>query len=104
MYHFGVKLVGGLIWVILGLVVMLVSGSIWGLIAGASAAIISALLPGIPAIENLILHLVLWSKGHIPWDYSRFLDAASDRLLMHKTGDRRYRFIHHLLQKHFAEI
>ena len=104
MYHFGVKLVGGLIWVILGLVVMLVSGSIWGLIAGAIAAIISALLPGIPAIENLILHLVLWSKGHIPWDYSRFLDAATDRLLMHKTGDRRYRFVHNLLQKHFAEI
>ncbi len=104
MYQFGVKLVGGLIWVILGLVVMLVSGSIWGLIAGAIAAIISACLPGIPAIENLILHLVLWSKGHIPWDYSRFLDAATDRLLMHKTGDRRYRFVHNLLQKHFAEI
>ena len=104
MYHFGVKLVGGLIWVILGLVVMLVSGSIWGLIAGAIAAIISACLPGIPAIENLILHLVLWSKGHIPWDYSRFLDAATDRLLMHKTGDRRYRFVHDLLQKHFADI
>ena len=104
MYQFGVKLVGGLIWVILGLVVMLVSGSIWGLIAGAVAAVISACLPGIPAIENLILHLVLWSKGHIPWDYSRFLDAAGDRLLMHKTGDRRYRFVHDLLQKHFADI
>ncbi|MFM9264538.1 NACHT domain-containing protein [Tychonema sp. BBK16] len=104
MYQFGVKLVGGLIWVILGLVVMLVSGSIWGLIAGAIAAIISALLPSIPAIKNLILHLVLWSKGHIPWDYSRFLDAATDRLLMYKTGDRRYRFVHNLLQKHFAEI
>ncbi len=104
MYHFGVNLVGGLIWVILGLVAMLVSGSIWGLIAGAIAAIISACLPGIPAIENFILHLVLWSKGHIPWDYSRFLDAATDRLLMHKTGDRRYRFVHNLLQKHFADI
>ncbi len=104
MYQFGVKLVGGLIWVILGLVVMLVSGSIWGLIAGAVAALISACLPGIPVIENSILHLVLWSKGHIPWDYSRFLDAATDRLLMHKTGDRRYRFVHNLLQKHFADI
>jgi predicted NACHT family NTPase len=103
-YHFGVKLLGGLIWVIVGLIVTLVSGSIWGLIAGAIAAVISACLPGIPAIENLILHLVLWSNGRIPWDYSRFLDAATDRLLMHKTGDRRYRFIHDLLQKHFAEI
>jgi len=103
-YHFGVKLVGGLIWVILGSIATLVTGSIWGLIAGAIAAVISALLPGIPALENTILHLVLWSNGYIPWNYSRFLDAAADRLLLQKTGDRRYRFIHDLLQKHFAEI
>jgi hypothetical protein len=47
---------------------------------------------------------VLWSKGYIPWDYRRFLDAAGDRLLLQKTGDRRYRFVHDLLQKHFSEI
>ncbi|MEG5138951.1 MULTISPECIES: NACHT domain-containing protein [unclassified Microcoleus] len=103
-YQFGVKLVGALIWVILGLIVTLVSGSVWGLIAGAVAAVISALLPPIPAIESFMLRLVLWSSGHIPWDYRRFLDAAGDRLLLQKTGDRRYRFIHDLLQKHFAEI
>jgi predicted NACHT family NTPase len=103
-YQLGVKLVGGLIWVLLGLIATLVSGSIWGLIAGAVAAVISALLPGIPGIERFILHLVLWSKGYIPWDYRRFLDAATDRLLLQKTGDRRYRFIHDLLQKHFSEI
>jgi len=103
-YQLGVKLVGGLVWVLLGLIATLVSGSIWGLIAGAVAAVISALLPGIPGIERFILHLVLWSKGYIPWDYRRFLDAATDRLLLQKTGDRRYRFIHDLLQKHFSEI
>lgn len=103
-YYFGVKLVGGLIWVILGAIATLIAGSIWGLIAGAIAAVISALLPTIPGIENTILHLVLWSNGCIPWNYSRFLDAASGRLLLQKTGDRRYRFIHDLLQKHFAEI
>ncbi|MEG4817889.1 NACHT domain-containing protein [Microcoleus sp. K5-D4] len=103
-YQFGVKLVGGLIWVILGLIASLVSGSIWGLIAGAVAAVISAFLPGIPGIESFILRLVLWSNGYIPWDYKRFLDAATDRLLLQKTGDRRYRFIHDLLQKHFSEI
>ena len=103
-YQFGVKLIGGLIWVILGLIATLVSGSIWGLIAGAIAAVISALLPGIPAIESFVLRLVLWSSGYIPWDYQRFLDAAADRLLLQKTGDRRYRFIHNLLQKHFAEM
>ena len=103
-YQFGVKLVGGLIWVILGLIFTLVSGSVWGLIAGAVAAVISAVLPGIPGIENFMLHLVLWSSGHIPWDYQRFLDAAGDRLLLQQTGDRRYRFVHNLLQKHFADI
>ncbi len=103
-YQFGVKLVGGLIWVIFGLIVTLVSGSIWGLIVGAVVAVISAVLPAIPAIDSLILRLVLWSSGHIPWDYQRFLDAAVDRRLLQKTGDRRYRFIHDLLQKHFSEI
>ena len=103
-YQFGVKLIGGLIWVILGLIATLVSGSIWGLVAGAVAAVISALLPGIPAIESFVLRLVLWSSGYIPWDYQRFLDAAADRRLLQKTGDRRYRFIHNLLQKHFAEM
>ena len=103
-YQLGVKLVGGLIWVLLGLIATLVSGSIWGLIAGVVAAVISAFLPGIPGIERFILHLVLWSKGYIPWDYRRFLDAATDRLLLQKTGALRYRFIHDLLQKHFAEI
>ena len=103
-YQFGVKLIGGLIWVIFGLITTLISGSIWGLVAGAVAAVISALLPGIPAIESFVLRVVLWSSGYIPWDYERFLDAAADRLLLQKTGDRRYRFIHNLLQKHFAEI
>jgi len=103
-YQFGVKLVGGLIWVIFGLIVTLVSGSVLGLIAGAVVAVISAVLPAIPAIDSLILRLVLWSSGHIPWDYQRFLDAGVDRRLLQKTGDRRYRFIHDLLQKHFSEI
>jgi hypothetical protein len=61
-------------------------------------------LPAIPGIQRFILHLVLWLKGYIPWDYRRFLDAATARLLLQKTGDRRYRFIHDLLQKHFSEI
>ncbi|PSB50553.1 hypothetical protein C7B67_14045 [filamentous cyanobacterium Phorm 6] len=103
-YQFGVKLIGGLIWVILGLIATLVSGSIWGLVAGAVVAVISAVLPAIPAIDSLILRLVLCSSDYIPWDYQRFLDAAVDRRLLQKTGDRRYRFIHNLLQKHFAEI
>jgi hypothetical protein len=103
-YQFGVKLLGGLIWVILGAIVTLVSGSIWGLIGGAIAAVISALLPSIPGIESFVMHLVLWSNGYIPWNYQRFLDAAAGRLLLQKTGDRRYRFIHDLLQKHFTEI
>jgi hypothetical protein len=103
-YQFGVKLLGGLIWVMLGAIATLVTGATWGLIAGAIAAIISALLPSIPGLESFILHLVLWSNGYIPWNYRGFLDAAADRLLLQKTGDRRYRFIHNLLQKHFAEI
>jgi NACHT domain len=103
-YNFGVKLLGGLIWVILGAIATLITGLIWGLIAGAAIAVISALLPPIPAIAKFVLRLVLWSNGCIPWNYQLFLDAAAGKLLLQKTGDRRYRFIHDLLQKHFAEI
>jgi GTPase SAR1 family protein len=103
-YYFGVKLLGGLVWVILGAIATLITGSNWGLIAGAAIAVISALLPPIGAIERLVMRLVLWSNGCVPWNYQRFLDAVAGRLLVQKTGDRRYRFIHDLLQKHFAEI
>ncbi|MGD1809655.1 hypothetical protein ACP6PL_30115 [Dapis sp. BLCC M126] len=72
----------------------LISGAIGGLIGGRF---------GLPGVKNLVLRIVLFSNGHIPWNYRRFLNYASSRLLLQRIGDR-YQFIHHLLYKHFTEM
>lgn len=53
--------------------------------------------------QHLILRGLLYFKGHLPWNYSRFLDCCTDRLLLQRVGGR-YRFIHRLLQEHFAAM
>lgn len=50
---------------------------------------------------HFILRLILWSKGYIPWNYAKFLDYATNRLLLQRLGGG-YRFIHDLLRQHFA--
>jgi hypothetical protein len=52
-------------------------------------------------IEQFVIRWILWKDGNIPWNYQRFLDDATDKLLLQKTGDR-YRFINRLLQDHFS--
>ncbi|MBD2180364.1 NACHT domain-containing protein [Planktothrix sp. FACHB-1355] len=44
-----------------------------------------------------------YQKGLIPWNYSRFLNYATERLLLQRIG-KRYRFIHQLLQHYFASL
>ncbi|MCY7272686.1 MAG: hypothetical protein LH702_02795 [Phormidesmis sp. CAN_BIN44] len=39
----------------------------------------------------------------IPWNYARFLNYATDRMFLQRVGGR-YRFIHKLLQDHFAKM
>ncbi|RUS93602.1 hypothetical protein DSM106972_095920 [Dulcicalothrix desertica PCC 7102] len=42
-------------------------------------------------------------SGYIPWNYARFLDYCTERLFLQRVGGR-YRFIHKLLQDHFAQM
>jgi hypothetical protein len=58
---------------------------------------------GTPAIKHLVLRVILWSNGYIPWNYARFLDYCTERLFLQRVGGR-YRFIHKLLQDHFAQM
>jgi hypothetical protein len=44
---------------------------------------------------------VLWASGTVPFRIPRFLDFASDRMLLQRVGGR-YRFIHVLLRDHLA--
>ena len=73
-----------------------------GLISGAIGGLVGGKL-GLPGLKNLVLRIVLFSNGHIPWNYRRFLNYASSRLLLQRIGNR-YQFIHHLLYKHFREM
>lgn len=53
--------------------------------------------------QHLALRLVLFKARAIPWNYARFLNGCCDRHLLQRVGGR-YQFIHHLVQKRFAEM
>lgn len=58
---------------------------------------------GVPCIEHLALRVLLYFDKYIPWNYAGFLDHCTDRLFLQRVGGR-YRFIHRLLQEHFAAM
>lgn len=79
------------------------SGLTSGLIAGLTSGLIAGLEygGGAACIQHLNLRHTLHKKGRIPWDYAKFLDFASDRLLMRKIGGG-YVFFHRMLLEHIA--
>ncbi len=81
----------GLIILIIGLLFGMTIGVILGMIYG-----------GTTCIQHFSLRRILYRKGRIPWNYSRFLDYASERLLMKKVGGG-YIFYHRMLMEHFAQ-
>ena len=64
--------------------------------------ILSIWFSALPVIQHVSLRLVLWLFGHAPWNYAKFLDYATDRMILQRVGGG-YRFIHRLLQEHFAK-
>lgn len=102
-YQTGKSLVTGLLF---GLIV----GVIFGFLSGWFWAVITAIIAGasgmfirVPVLEKLFLRWLLWQQGVIPWNYRRFLNFMTERLLLQKIGDS-YQFIHHLLQEHFSQL
>ncbi|MDY7019860.1 MAG: protein kinase [Cyanobacteriota bacterium] len=71
-------------WVILGLC--------FGLVVGGGEA----------CIKHFVLRLILYLNGKIPWNYARFLNEATRRVLLQKVGGG-YIFIHRLLLEHLAQ-
>jgi hypothetical protein len=105
MYLNGAKILTGLIWgFITGIIVSLILGLWLGILAAIIAGGIIGNLVRIGAIENFTLLFVLWWHRYIPWNYHRFLNSASQRLLLAEIGRDRYQFIHNILQKHLAKI
>jgi hypothetical protein len=103
-----VGLIGGLLFgVIFGLIssvllhgelvvqIGLIGGVIFGLLFGLKYG-------GVAWTQHFILRQMLCQKGRMPWNYSEFLDIASERLLMKKVGGG-YVFFHRMLLEHFAQ-
>jgi DNA polymerase III delta prime subunit len=66
-------------------------------------ALLSGLVPGAACIQHFALRFILWCRGVTPWNYARFLNYATERMLLQRVGGR-YRFIHELLREHFATM
>ncbi|MEH2260752.1 NACHT domain-containing protein [Nostoc sp.] len=78
----------------------LISSLMFGLFFGLLVGILRS---GTPVIKHFALRLILYRNGYIPWNYARFLDYCTERMLLQRVGSR-YRFIHKLLQDHFAQM
>lgn len=64
-------------------------------------AVLGGLVPGAACIQHFTLRAVLWCFGLSPWRFVRFLNYATERMLLQRVGGR-YRFIHGLLGEHLA--
>ena len=80
----------------LGTGTLILCGMLLGLLVGLTDA-------GMAALQHLALRIVLYCQGHIPWNYARFLDYATERIFLQKIGGS-YSFIHRLLRDHFAKM
>jgi hypothetical protein len=76
------------------------SGIIFGLVGGLIAGFAGG---GDAWIQHGLMRLLLWRANVIPWDYVRFLDYATECILLRKVGGG-YIFIHGLLLEHFAGL
>ncbi|MEM9276243.1 MAG: hypothetical protein AAGA80_25300 [Cyanobacteria bacterium P01_F01_bin.143] len=81
-----------------------VAGAIFGSILGLILGSIFGLLFGLGAtIQHFSLRLILYLNGNIPWNYAKFLEHAVKHRFIQRVGGR-YRFMHDLLRKHFAQM
>lgn len=103
---------GGLVFVVYGLIIILKPYSVtetlslvlYNLIPFLIiSGLICTLVPGFACIQHFSLRAVLCWRGLIPWDYARFLNYATEKMLLQRVGGR-YRFIHDLLREHFAQM
>ena len=53
--------------------------------------------------RHFIIRFALFKYGYMPWNITRFLDYCTERLILQRVGNR-YRFIHRLVQEHFASL
>lgn len=74
-----------------------------GLSVGLLAALAGGQFSGLVLIKHLTLRFILWVNGYTPFNYTHFLDYASERILMQKSGGG-YIFYHRSLLEYFASL
>jgi hypothetical protein len=73
-----------------------------GLLLGLNFGLISGLFfGGTACIQHFVLRFMLYHSKYAPWNYTRFLDYATERLFLQKVGGG-YIFVHRMLMEHFA--
>jgi DNA polymerase III delta prime subunit len=58
---------------------------------------------GLALLQHITLRIILAWNGYAPYRYDKLLDYCTERLLLQRIGGR-YRFMHKLLQEHFAKM
>ena len=98
---------GALIFgLVFGLVYGLGFGLGFGLVIGLAIGLVVGLLAGMAGggeecVRYVVLRVLLIGSGSTPWNYVKFLDHATDRLLLRKVGGG-YVFLHRMLLDYFA--
>ncbi len=94
-------LIGTLIGSLIGTLINgLIAGLFFGLNTGHRAGLNSG---GKACIQHLAVRILLKNKGYAPWNYARFLNYCTERMFLQRVNGR-YRFIHKILQEHFAQM
>ncbi|AFW96125.1 NACHT nucleoside triphosphatase [Anabaena sp. 90] len=75
---------------------LIIAGMIAGLFFGLTQA-------GVACLQHINLRIVAYITRCSPWNYTAFLDYATERIFLQKVGGG-YIFIHRLLRDHFANL
>ena len=75
---------------------LIIAGMIAGLFFGLTQA-------GVACLQHINLRIVAYITRCSPWNYTAFLDYATERIFLQKVGGG-YIFIHRFLRDHFANL
>ena len=106
-----------LLFMIIGIPTAAIIGYVWatmtkfvrpeiGLMYSIASSLMGSILifgqgSGIACIKHFTLRVILYFNQYIPWNYAKFLDFVSERLLMKRIGGG-YIFFHRMLLEHMA--
>jgi hypothetical protein len=97
-------IIGVSVGLVLRVIFALILGQTFELFLGLIGGLVVGLILGGGAVfRHLILRLLLFGCGYMPWNYTRFLNYACERIFLCKVGGG-YIFIHRYLMEYFASL